>query len=113
MAGRTRSHSEARWAQLHPTVIRCNGTRPNGDRCKREAEDGSVVCDQHGGAAPQDSPPRGIARSKIAWSPRGVAVAASASRLGHGLIFSAVLRQPLPADHLDAGLPGEGRTGVF
>jgi hypothetical protein len=34
-------------------VIRCNGTRPNGGRCKREAEDGAVVCDQHGGAAPQ------------------------------------------------------------
>ena len=25
----------------------------NGSRCKREAEDGAVVCDQHGGAAPQ------------------------------------------------------------
>jgi hypothetical protein len=53
MAGRTRSHSEARWALLPPTVIRCNATRPNGGRCKREAEDGAVVCDQHGGAAPQ------------------------------------------------------------
>ena len=53
MAGRKRSHSEARWAQLPATVIRCNATRPNGSRCKREAEDGAVVCDQHGGAAPQ------------------------------------------------------------
>ena len=53
MAGRRRSHSESRWAQLPPTVIRCNATRPNGSRCKREAEDGAVVCDQHGGAAPQ------------------------------------------------------------
>jgi hypothetical protein len=53
MAGRRRSHSEARWALLPPTVIRCNATRPNGSRCKREAEDGAVVCDQHGGAAPQ------------------------------------------------------------
>ena len=35
------------------TVIRCNATRPNGSRCKREAGDGAVVCDQHGGAAPQ------------------------------------------------------------
>ena len=35
------------------TVIRCNATRPNGSRCKREAADGGVVCDQHGGAAPQ------------------------------------------------------------
>jgi hypothetical protein len=53
MAGRTRSHSEERWALLPETIIRCNGTRPNGSRCKREAEDGAVVCDQHGGAAPQ------------------------------------------------------------
>jgi hypothetical protein len=53
MAGRRRSHSEARWALLPPTVIRCNATRPDGGRCKREAEDGAVVCDQHGGAAPQ------------------------------------------------------------
>jgi hypothetical protein len=53
MTGRTRSHSDARWELLPPTVIRCNATRPNGARCKREAEDGAVVCDQHGGAAPQ------------------------------------------------------------
>ena len=53
MAGRSRSHSEARWPLLPPTMIRCNATRPNGSRCKREAEDGAVVCDQHGGAAPQ------------------------------------------------------------
>ena len=53
MAGRTRSHSEERWALLPETIIRCNATRPNGGRCKREAEDGAVVCDQHGGAAPQ------------------------------------------------------------
>jgi hypothetical protein len=53
MTGRTRSHSEERWALLPETILRCNGTRPNGTRCKREAEDGAVVCDQHGGAAPQ------------------------------------------------------------
>src|SRR5215217_1652642 len=53
MAGRTRSHSEERWALLPETIVRCNGTRPNGGRCKREAEDGAVVCDHHGGAAPQ------------------------------------------------------------
>ena len=53
MAGRTRSHSEERWALLPEAIVRCNGTRPNGGRCKREAEDGAVVCDQHGGAAPQ------------------------------------------------------------
>jgi hypothetical protein len=51
MPGRRVSHSESRWAQLPATVIRCNATRPNGSRCKREAEDGAVVCDQHGGAA--------------------------------------------------------------
>jgi hypothetical protein len=53
MTGRSRSHSEERWALLPETVIRCNATRPNGSRCKREAEDGAVVCDQHGGTAPQ------------------------------------------------------------
>ena len=53
MAGRSRSHSEERWTLLPETIVRCNGTRPNGSRCKREAEDGAVVCDQHGGAAPQ------------------------------------------------------------
>jgi hypothetical protein len=53
MAGRKRSHSDARWAQLPATVIRCMATRPDGSRCKREADDGAVVCDQHGGAAPQ------------------------------------------------------------
>jgi hypothetical protein len=53
MAGRKRTHSESRWPLLPPTVIRCNATRPNGSRCRREAEDGAVVCDQHGAAAPQ------------------------------------------------------------
>jgi hypothetical protein len=53
MAGRSRSHSEERWALLPETIVRCNGTRANGSRCRREAEDGAVVCDQHGGAAPQ------------------------------------------------------------
>jgi hypothetical protein len=53
MVGRSRSHSEERWTLLPETIVRCNATRPNGSRCKREAEDGAVVCDQHGGAAPQ------------------------------------------------------------
>jgi hypothetical protein len=53
MVGRSRSHSEERWALLPETIVRCSGTRPNGGRCKREAEPGAVVCDQHGGAAPQ------------------------------------------------------------
>jgi hypothetical protein len=34
-------------------VIRCNGTLQSGKQCRREAVDGSVVCDIHGGAAPQ------------------------------------------------------------
>src|SRR4030095_10734687 len=53
MPGRRVSHSESRWELLPDTVIRCNATRPDGSRCKREADDGSVVCDQHGGGAPQ------------------------------------------------------------
>jgi hypothetical protein len=53
MAGRSRSHSQDRWALPPEKIVRCNGTRPNGGRCPREAEDGAVVCDQHGGAAPQ------------------------------------------------------------
>jgi hypothetical protein len=53
MVGRSRSHSEERWELLPETIVRCNGTRPNGARCRREAEPGAVVCDQHGGAAPQ------------------------------------------------------------
>jgi hypothetical protein len=53
MTGRTRSHSEERWALLPEAIVRCNATRPNGSRCKREAEPGAVVCDQHGGTAPQ------------------------------------------------------------
>ena len=52
MAGRKRSHSESRWAELPPTIVRCNGTRRSGQRCRREAVDGSV-CDIHGGAALQ------------------------------------------------------------
>jgi hypothetical protein len=53
MTGRSRSHSEERWTLLPETIVRCNATRPNGGRCKREAEPGAVVCNVHGGAAPQ------------------------------------------------------------
>ena len=53
MPGRRVSHSEARWALLPDTVIRCNGTLQSGKRCRREAMEGSVVCEIHGGAAPQ------------------------------------------------------------
>ena len=53
MVGRSRSLSEERWTLLPETIVRCNGTHPNGGRCKREAEPGAVVCDQHGGAAAQ------------------------------------------------------------
>jgi hypothetical protein len=34
-------------------MIRCNGTLQSGRRCRREAIDGSVVCEIHGGLAPQ------------------------------------------------------------
>jgi hypothetical protein len=50
---RTRRHTEERWATLPPTVVRCNGSLQSGTQCRREANAGSVVCDQHGGAAPQ------------------------------------------------------------
>lgn len=53
MAVKKRSHSEQRWALLPPGVVRCEGHLHSGTRCRREAEPGSVVCDQHGGAAPQ------------------------------------------------------------
>lgn len=53
MPSRRRSHSETFWSSAPASVVRCNATRPNGEQCKREAEPGSVVCDQHGGAAPQ------------------------------------------------------------
>ena len=53
MPGRRVSHSEARWALLPPTIIRCNGTLTQRQRCGREAEEGSVVCEIHGGSAPQ------------------------------------------------------------
>jgi hypothetical protein len=53
MTVRKRTHSETRWQQLPPTVVRCGASYANGSQCRREAEDGSVVCDQHGGAAPQ------------------------------------------------------------
>ena len=53
MPGRRVSHSEARWQQLTPTIVRCNGTLQSGKRCRREAIEGSVVCEIHGGLAPQ------------------------------------------------------------
>ena len=53
MPGRRVSHSEFRWVQLPDTVIRCNGTLQSGKRCRREAIEGSVVCEVHGGLAAQ------------------------------------------------------------
>jgi len=40
-------------ALLPDAVIRCNGTLQSGKRCRREAVAGSVVCEIHGGLAPQ------------------------------------------------------------
>ena len=34
-------------------MVRCNGTLQSGKRCRREAIKGSVVCEVHGGLAPQ------------------------------------------------------------
>jgi hypothetical protein len=53
MPGRRVTHSESRWQQLPPTILRCNGTLESGKRCRREAIAGSVVCEIHGGLAPQ------------------------------------------------------------
>jgi hypothetical protein len=53
MPGRRVSHSESRWVQLPDTIIRCNGTLQSGKQCRREAIEGSVVCEIHGGLAPQ------------------------------------------------------------
>ncbi|MFC5677789.1 hypothetical protein [Aeromicrobium endophyticum] len=55
MAGKSVTHSESWWAtQAPPHVLRCNGTyKSTGEQCRRVAEDGSIVCDQHGGAAGQ------------------------------------------------------------
>jgi hypothetical protein len=55
MAGKSVTHSESWWAtQAPPHVLRCNGTyKSTGEQCRRVAVDGSIVCDQHGGAAGQ------------------------------------------------------------
>jgi hypothetical protein len=50
---RRKRHSEERWKLLPETIIRCRGHNPNGRQCGFEAEAGSVVCERHGGAAPQ------------------------------------------------------------
>ena len=58
MAGRTRSHSEERWALLPETIVRCNGTRPNGGRCKREAEPEALSSATSTAALPPGQAPR-------------------------------------------------------
>lgn len=45
--------SEEWWAERGPHVVRCQAIRKTGDRCRRVAIAGSVVCRHHGGAAPQ------------------------------------------------------------
>lgn len=54
MAGRTVSaHSEEWWAtKAPPTALRCKAHYRNGQPCRRQAVDGAVVCDKHGGAIP-------------------------------------------------------------
>ena len=53
MASRRKKHSEEVWATKPEHVVRCVGTLRVGTRCLRVAEDGTNVCDLHGGAAPQ------------------------------------------------------------
>lgn len=50
---RRKRHSEERWKLLPEHIVRCQGHNPNGKRCGFEAEAGSVVCERHGGGAPQ------------------------------------------------------------
>jgi hypothetical protein len=61
MPGTRVSHSESRWAQLPDTVIRCNGTLQSGKRCRRDAIEGTVVCEIHGDWRPKCAvaPPSG------------------------------------------------------
>lgn len=58
MAAKSRTHSEEWWATLaQPFLVRCNGTyKSTGEQCRRVAEDGSAVCDQHGGVAASTGP---------------------------------------------------------
>lgn len=55
MPGRTTSHSEEWWlTKAPPHILRCVATlKSTGAQCRRVAVDGSVVCDKHGGKAPQ------------------------------------------------------------
>ena len=54
MAGKSVTHSDKWWLTAPAYVLRCVGTyKSNGEQCRRVADDGSVVCGQHGGAAPQ------------------------------------------------------------
>lgn len=53
MTDRRKSHGENYWATAPGYMIRCHGHEPNGKQCRREADLGSVVCERHGGAAPQ------------------------------------------------------------
>lgn len=48
-----KSHSDARWAKMPPTVRRCKAALKKGGQCRRVADLGSVVCEKHGALAPQ------------------------------------------------------------
>src|SRR5215212_1973918 len=52
-AKRHKRHSEERWALLPEHIVRCQAHNPSGRRCGFEAIDGGVVCERHGGLAPQ------------------------------------------------------------
>lgn len=55
MAGRKVAARTEEWWELiaGPTDVRCEAHVQSGDRCRRAAITGSVVCRQHGGAAKQ------------------------------------------------------------
>ena len=53
MAARSKWFSEKSWATKPEHVVRCVGTLRKGTRCLKVAEDGTNVCEYHGGSAPQ------------------------------------------------------------
>ena len=53
MPGRKKSHSEQWWANAPATARRCKAALKKGGQCRRVADLGSVVCENHGALAPQ------------------------------------------------------------
>ena len=53
MPGRKKSHSEQWWGNAPATARRCKAALKKGGQCRRVADLGSVVCENHGALAPQ------------------------------------------------------------